>query len=131
MMNIQRSFSYKCSNLFVLKEEILLNLQFTQLGGDAQIYETLLEYGRLSTLSELSEREADRLAEILEQANHDRFLDFWIVEIDHIVGHYLGELEETERQSYKNQKALLREHCGDFVAQCLGSNCLPVASSRS
>lgn len=56
----------------------------------------LQEYYKLATLPELSERDAERMAAILELARVDRELDFWLSKIDHLVAE---ELEEDSSDS--------------------------------
>ncbi|NEO30937.1 MAG: hypothetical protein F6K36_11005 [Symploca sp. SIO3C6] len=67
---------------------------------------------------ELSELEEERLAEILELANCDSQLNFWMDESNHFLGHELNLLEENDRNFYKDQQAKMREY--------LGVTCLPV-----
>lgn len=74
--------------------------------------EIVREYCKLRLLPDLSEEQANRIAEILELADTDRIVDFLITEADHSLGHYLGLLDEASRHSYKNQQALLREYLG-------------------
>lgn len=70
------------------------------------------EYAKLVVLPKRKEEEEDRIDEILALANHSEILSFWLIEIDHFVGHYLGLLDEDDRESYKDQQALLREYAG-------------------
>ena len=70
----------------------------------------VLEYSQLSALNSLSDREADRLGEILNRAIDDEFLSLLLENVDYCLGHSLGLLDESSRNSYKNQQALLREH---------------------
>lgn len=75
------------------------------------------EYGTLASLSTLSDQQQLRLQEIFELAAENEVLDFWITEIDHVVGHELGILDKNARADYQNQQALLREHLGDVIAK--------------
>jgi succinate dehydrogenase flavin-adding protein (antitoxin of CptAB toxin-antitoxin module) len=72
----------------------------------------ILDYYCLARLKTLSESQANRLAAILEKACDDHLLNFLLNEFDHLLGHELGYLEESDRQVYKNQQALLREYLG-------------------
>ncbi|MEM6424542.1 MAG: peptidoglycan-binding domain-containing protein [Cyanobacteria bacterium P01_D01_bin.128] len=56
---------------------------------DEDILPLAWEYARLSTQKSLSETDGTRLEEILNQAQHDGVLDFWINEIDHFLDHEL------------------------------------------
>jgi hypothetical protein len=80
----------------------------------------VLEYAKLSAQGALSESEADCLEQILTIAAEDEELNFWLTEIDHVLGHEMGFLTDEARQSYEDQQALLREHHGDKIP------CLPV-----
>lgn len=60
------------------------------------------EYYKLATLPELSERDAERMAAILELAQYDDELNSWLYKIDHLVAE---ELEEDS--SDNNQPGLL------------------------
>jgi hypothetical protein len=61
------------------------------------------EYYRLVCQPTLSEKEADRLREILEQAQQDLMLDFLIDEFDHILGHELGLIHEKFIQEQQDR----------------------------
>ncbi|MBD2078446.1 peptidoglycan-binding domain-containing protein [Leptolyngbya sp. FACHB-17] len=54
----------------------------------------LQEYYKLECQRTLSDPEIDRVQEILEQAQKDPLLDFLIDEIDHILGHEFGLIDE-------------------------------------
>ncbi len=73
------------------------------------IKEKVLEYGRLSQLVEPLEEEEQKVDKILEAAIDDALLNFWIEQVDHILGHYYGLLTEDARESYRNQGLVLRE----------------------
>ncbi|HBL13786.1 MAG TPA: hypothetical protein DD379_20805 [Cyanobacteria bacterium UBA11162] len=60
------------------------------------------EYYQLAILPELSERDAERMAAILELAQYDDELNSWLYKIDHFVAE---ELEEDSSDS--NQPGLL------------------------
>lgn len=87
------------------------------------LMEIVREYCSLMNLTELSDLEEERLAEILELANSDNCLDFWINEANHFIGHELGLLKEDDRNFYKDQQAKMREY--------LGIMCKPVTSETN
>jgi hypothetical protein len=80
------------------------------LNSTPELMNTIREYYQLRSLPNLSEQQEDRVGEILELATTNRVVDFWITEVDHALGHRLGLLDESCRQSYQNQQALLREY---------------------
>jgi murein L,D-transpeptidase YcbB/YkuD len=68
------------------------------------------EYCQLAVRPTLCESEAERLEEILELAESESWLDFWLNEADHFLAH---ELDLTDRESIyvcENQQAKLREY---------------------
>jgi hypothetical protein len=81
-----------------------------------EIMQIVLEYGKLATLINPSEAEADRLADILADACENDVLSFWLAEVDHCLGHHLGLLDEDDREDYLDQQALLRERFGQSFA---------------
>ncbi|MBD3886265.1 peptidoglycan-binding protein [Phormidium tenue FACHB-886] len=70
----------------------------------------LKTYYALSIKPELTEIEADCLEEILEKAETDNGLNFLLNEIDYLIGQKLGLQDEDHVNSYRDQKAYLREH---------------------
>jgi len=78
---------------------------------DAECLARVREYCALAVRSQLSEAEADRLAELLAMAETDGSLDFWIHEADHFLDHALGLSSETRVYAFINEnlKARLRE----------------------
>lgn len=73
--------------------------------------DSLLEaYCRLSTQPELSDQDADFLDEILQQAEFDASLNFILSEIDYKIALRSGLRDEAHIESYRDQKAWLREH---------------------
>lgn len=68
------------------------------------------EYCRLASTINLSEAEADRLNEILELAESDGRLDFWLNEADHFLAHELSLTSKTSIYNVENQQAKLREY---------------------
>lgn len=79
--------------------------------------QTALEYGKLLSLPHLSEDQADRLGMILEQAIDNSVLHFCLTEVDHFISHHLGLLDEDDRESYKDQQALVKEYLGLTICQ--------------
>jgi Putative peptidoglycan binding domain len=67
-------------------------------------------YYRLSIQPELSEEDADFLDRILQQAEIDASLNFFLSEIDYIIGVSSGLRDAAHIKSYRDQKAWLREH---------------------
>jgi hypothetical protein len=59
------------------------------------------EYYKLAALPELSETDAERMAAILELAQYDDELNFWINKIDHLVAEELDLLEEGSSDGYQ------------------------------
>jgi hypothetical protein len=93
----------------------LLKTDKTVFSMTPELNTIILDYYCLAKLETLSEPQADRLAAILEQACDDHILNFLLNEFDHLLGHDLGYLEESDRQAYKNQQALLREYLGTEI----------------
>lgn len=77
-----------------------------------EVMELALKYARLSELPTLTKVEADDLAYILDVATRSEILSFWIAETDHFLGHHLGLLDEDDRESYRDQQALLQDYMG-------------------
>lgn len=74
------------------------------------IIDLVLEYAKLATQASLTDTEADRLDEILEMATENPTLNFWMTELEHLISHRLGLLNEDDRESYKDQQAMMREY---------------------
>lgn len=72
--------------------------------------DTLASYYRLATCGELSDEDADHLADIYQKAESAPLLNFLINEVDHILNRRLGLLTEDCIKNYKNQQSYLREH---------------------
>jgi hypothetical protein len=72
----------------------------THLSGRA-LDKFVQEYYRLAILSELSEKDAERMAAILELAQYDDELNSWIDKVDHLVAGELGLLEEGKSNGDK------------------------------
>lgn len=109
----RKSNSSKFSDLHRLEIWIMNQIRKNIVSDSSEVaVELAKEYARLVVLSKRQEEEEDRIDEILQLANHSEILSFWIIEIDHLVGHYLGLLDEDDRESYKDQQAFLREYAG-------------------
>lgn len=63
----------------------------------------LREYYKLECQQTLSEEEADRIEEILDQAQQDPLLDFLIDEVDHVLGHEFRLIDEKFIQEQQNK----------------------------
>ncbi|MEA5507001.1 hypothetical protein VB735_28685 [Halotia wernerae UHCC 0503] len=67
----------------------------------------IIEYCCLASLNTLSEEQVQQIAYILEIAQLDPIINFWITEADHFIAHNLNIIDEEE---HKNLQAILREH---------------------
>jgi hypothetical protein len=76
----------------------------------SKIMQLASEYARLASQASLTDAEADRLGEILDKANEHPALNLWIAELDHLISHRLNLLSEDDRESYKDQQAMMREY---------------------
>jgi hypothetical protein len=109
----RKSRSSESSKLHRLEIWIMNQIKNNSLFDSSEIaIELAKEYAKLVVLPKRKEEEEDRIDEILELANHSDILSFWIIEVDHLVGHSLGLLDEDDRESYKDQQALLQEYAG-------------------
>jgi murein L,D-transpeptidase YcbB/YkuD len=74
----------------------------------------VLEYFALAVKQELSpdlcDQDADRLGAILEEAESDSMLHFWINEADYMIGLRMGLLEDEHLKLYQDQQAWLNEY---------------------
>lgn len=95
----------------IVQEDILI--QAVRYFAESQ---ELREYCKLACRSSLSEQEAERLAEILELAELDALLNFWISESDYLIAHELNLLDEAGIYQYRNQQARLREYLDTQLA---------------
>jgi hypothetical protein len=84
----------------------------------SEIVTTFLEYADLSARLSLNDCEAERLEEILIQAVDNPILDFLIIEVDDILLHRQGFLDELSIHRYLDQQALLREYLGTEICSC-------------
>lgn len=110
LLNIwERLIGDKMSNQFETTELIALNQDLVG-QSTPEIMQRALEYATLAALVNPSKQQADHLGEILEESNNNPILNFWMIEVDHFLGHHLGLLDEDDRESYRDQQALLREY---------------------
>ena len=89
---------------FLPVNETLKSYQLT-----AEKKSLIQEYSKLANLPELSESNADRMGEILEMAESDDLLSFWIEKIDEEISERLGLFSEENLDYYENQKARIKE----------------------
>lgn len=82
-----------------------------------QVMNLAVEYATLAATPVRSNLQNDRLAKILDAATQSEILDFWVTEIDHFVGHYLGLLDSNHREFYKDQQACLSEYLSQTLAK--------------
>ncbi len=68
-----------------------------------------VEYGELMILSTLSQKQEDRMDEILLLATHDSNVDFWVSQAACDRGADIGLLSPEMLEHYENQRAALRE----------------------
>jgi murein L,D-transpeptidase YcbB/YkuD len=70
----------------------------------------LSEYCELASRSELTDEEADQMAAIYSEAEQEPWLNFFINELDYLLGQQIGWLSPEVIEDYKNQQSWLREH---------------------
>jgi hypothetical protein len=75
-----------------------------------EIISIVLEYARISSKFQHSQREDRLVDDILKMAESNNLLEFWLSEIDHILSHHQGFSDEDARESYKDQHAALCEY---------------------
>jgi hypothetical protein len=68
------------------------------------------EYLQLRATSPLSDAQADRLEEVLEQATNDPLLNLLIGEMEHILGHQYNILTFEWLSELENLQSRLQEH---------------------
>ena len=69
----------------------------------------LQHYYELTNLSELSQHEAEQMEKILERAESDDLLNYWIEKIDRLTYEKLGLFTEEKLDYYEKQKARGKE----------------------
>lgn len=103
-------------NLSKLDSDNVVDWDFNRsdilLKSTPNLMKIIREYYQLRVLPNLSEQQAERIGKIMELATTDRVVDFWIIEVEHALGHALNLLDESCRYSYQDQQALLREYLG-------------------
>ncbi|HEY9659373.1 MAG TPA: hypothetical protein V6C65_13030 [Allocoleopsis sp.] len=100
---LQQMSESNTANLDLLEQSTLEVMQFA------------LAYATLAASPSRSIEQEDRLAEMLELSCESEILNFWIDEVDHILAHEQGLLDEDDRESYKDQQSLLRERAGTDI----------------
>jgi hypothetical protein len=87
--------------------------------------EIIHEYCTLASQPTLTEMQADRLEQILQEAQSDPWLDFLIDEADHILAHQLGLIKEQviQHQLHELKKSLDRIWCERIVQEIQKQNC--------
>ncbi|MGG6295507.1 peptidoglycan-binding domain-containing protein [Leptolyngbya sp. AN02str] len=78
--------------------------------GSEQYANVLANYCQLVLRPELTDSEAEQLASIYTAAEQEPLLNFFITELDAILGQRLGLLDNAQVELYCNQQAWLREH---------------------
>jgi murein L,D-transpeptidase YcbB/YkuD len=71
--------------------------------------EMLTDYQKLALNQELTDEDAERLAQIYAEAEQCPLLNFLLTELDHRLNSQLGLLSNDAIEDYKNQQAWLRE----------------------
>lgn len=81
----------------------------------------LQEYYKLGCQKTLSKTDEDRLQEILEEAQKDPLLDFLIDEVDHVLGHELGLIDEKfiQQQQQKLESAVNSGWMEHLLCSCI------------
>lgn len=77
------------------------------------------EYLTLASKRQLTQSQAERLSDILQQAEADSWLEFLIDEADHILAHELGLINEDfiNYQQDELKKSLDRQWCEQILQQ--------------
>ena len=70
----------------------------------------LQEYYDLAVRCDLSELEAERMVQILQLAEEDDILSFWLNEIDYLLSEEMKLLEDSNIRFYADEQAKLREY---------------------
>lgn len=70
----------------------------------SELHPVAIEYGLLNMLEQPSDAQNDRIQEILDEAAEDNVLGFWVSEVNHILGHRQGWLDDTCRKDYERKK---------------------------
>jgi hypothetical protein len=70
----------------------------------SELHPVAIEYGLLNMLDRPSDAQNDRIQEILDEAVDDSVLSFWVHEVNHILGHLQGRLDDEHRRDYERKK---------------------------
>ena len=92
-----------------IKEFLPVNQTLESYQLTAEEKSLIQEYSKLANLPELSESNAERMGEILEMAESDDLLYYWIEKIDEEISEKLGLFSEENLDYYENQKAKIKE----------------------
>lgn len=93
---------FRCRTMFDLNGNKILPL-------NAKFQKVILEYYQLASVKYLSDTQANRLAEILNIAQKNPTVNFWIIQADYFINKQLNLIDEDE---LKNKQAKLREYLG-------------------
>ena len=81
-------------------------------------HQILSEYCTLAVCDSLSDTQAERMSELLTQAEVDPLLNFWIDEADHLIAHQLGLIDREFIESQQDQlRSLIRKAWIDLLLQ--------------
>ncbi|MDY6901540.1 MAG: hypothetical protein SWZ49_26195 [Cyanobacteriota bacterium] len=93
---------FRCRAMFDLNGNRILPLT-------AELQKVVLEYYKLASVKYLSDTQANRLAEILNIAQINPTVNFWITKADYFINERLNLIDKDE---LKNKQAKLREYLG-------------------
>jgi hypothetical protein len=88
-----------------------------------EIISIVLEYARISSNFQHSQREDCLVDDILKMAESNNILEFWLSEVDHILSHHQGFSDEDARESYKDQYAVLCEYISQPSLNYIPQDC--------
>jgi hypothetical protein len=85
----------------------------------------IYEYCDLASQQTLTQRQAERIGEILQLAEFDPWFDFLIAEVDHILAHELGLIREPviRHQLQELKKSIDSFWCEQMIRQIHQQNC--------
>jgi hypothetical protein len=89
---------------------------------DTKILPLVVEYGELNLIKTRTEKEDDRLQEILDEACENGELSFWIFELNHILGHFQNQLSYEYRRADDKSKEILRDKFLDIQDKMVGKD---------
>ncbi|MEL6457434.1 MAG: hypothetical protein AAFQ91_04165 [Cyanobacteria bacterium J06621_15] len=93
---------FRCRAIFDLNGDNILPLS-------AELQKVIMEYYQLASVKYLSDTQANRLAEILNIAQKNPIVNFWIIQADYFINENLNLIDKDE---LKNKQAKLREYLG-------------------